>query len=638
MRVLTRESRPAVAALLTALVMAATTSEAWAQPGAPAVGANENVYQVVARRSELTITEQFSRVFECPNRIVRVDGFDPDVITVSALSPNRIRVLGEKTGVTTLVITDEFDNAYSIEVFVAGDVRHLQAYLRQLFPEDDVEAVKLNDSIVLRGVVTEPGHITQIVDVALEFSTKVLNQLEVAGVHQVQLNVKVMEVNRQKIRSLGFDFDVFTADGFVSVVIPSSLQETVQFAVLGSSTEFFGFVNALREENLLKILAEPQLVTTSGRPASILSGGEFPLPVAQGLGQVTLEWKEYGVRMEAVPIVLGNGRLRLDVSPEVSERDFTVAQTVNGQITPGLKTRRVNTQVEMRFGETLMIGGLISSNRIGETRKIPFLGELPWIGTAFRKVRYSDSESELMVLVTPHMVAPLQPHQVPHLGPGQFTDDPTDRELYLDGMLEVPLYGPECDGCGPMGAYGGYLEGGYGVGGYAGGGYGPGGCGAGGYGAGYCGDGCSPTTSIHEGMMLPEGGYLPEGYTPVDEMPRDSEYYQPAPPPALQERSQTADPESVNFRTSPKLPPLPGQTQSSTLPTGSSNQPANLGLIDPFRRQVRTGQAPVEVQSQQLQANPTSYAGGHSTTSTSQLDPQRNVAQTASQTSSPWSR
>src|SRR5690606_38184408 len=271
--------------------------------------ANENVFQVLTPRSELQIVEQFSRVFESPNRIVRVDGFDPDVITVSALSPNRIRVLGEKTGVTTLVITDEFDNAYSIEVFVAGDVRHLQAYLKQLFPEDDVEAVKLNDSIVLRGVVTEPSHITQIVDVALEFSTKVLNQMEVGGVHQVQLNVKVMEVARTKIRNLGINWFLNTQDTYLRST-PGNLQNivglttpfggpasfpfdpatinntAVQFAIMGTSEVFNGFVDALREENLLKILAEPSVVTTSGRPATILSGGEFPLPVAQGLGQV----------------------------------------------------------------------------------------------------------------------------------------------------------------------------------------------------------------------------------------------------------------------------------------------------------------------------------------------------------------
>src|SRR5690606_12715882 len=110
---------------------------------------------------------------------------------------------------------------------------------------------------------------------------------------------------------------------------PATINNTaVQFAIMGTSEVFNGFVDALREENLLKILAEPSVVTTSGRPATILSGGEFPLPVAQGLGQVSLEWKDYGVRMEAVPIVLGNGRLRLDVAPEVSERDFSVAATV----------------------------------------------------------------------------------------------------------------------------------------------------------------------------------------------------------------------------------------------------------------------------------------------------------------------
>src|SRR5690606_36668617 len=233
--------------------------------------------------------------------------------------------------------------AYSIEVFVAGDVRHLQAYLKQLFPEDDVEAVKLNDSIVLRGVVTEPGHITQIVDVALEFSTKVLNQMEVGGVHQVQLNTKVREVQRTRMRQLGFNFLINTSDTYFSrrpggIVGLNSLEtpfggpatvgltglnnSTVQFAIMGASEVFNGFIDALRNENLLKILVEPNLVTTSGRPATILSGGEFPILLTQSLGTTTFEYREFGVRMEAVPIVLGNGRLRLDVAPEVSERDF----------------------------------------------------------------------------------------------------------------------------------------------------------------------------------------------------------------------------------------------------------------------------------------------------------------------------
>ncbi len=388
-----RTGRLAFSSFLALWTLAALTAQVPAQQtGAPApvpadeppIRANENIFEVLTPRSELQITEQFSRVFECPNRIVRVDGFDPEVITVSALSPNRIRVRGEKPGVTTVVLTDEFDNSYSVEVFVTGDVRHLEAYLRKLFPEASVMAVKVNESVVLKGVVTEPQHITEIVDVATEFFPKVLNQMHVGGVHQVLLDVRVMEVARTKIRQLGFNFllngnktYVASTPGNVVTVAnlttpiggPSSTtfsgltNSAIQFAIMGSSEVFNGFVDALRNESLLKILAEPKLVTTSGRPATILSGGEFPILVPQSLGTVSIQWREFGVRMEAVPVVLGNGRLRLDLAPEVSERDFSNAVNIQGMVVPGITTRRVNTQVEMRFGETLMIGGLISTRK-----------------------------------------------------------------------------------------------------------------------------------------------------------------------------------------------------------------------------------------------------------------------------------
>ena len=166
-----RWGRSARKCLLASWLVAALTSTVSAQTAidSPELRANENIFEVLTPTSEIQIIEEFSRVFQCPNRIVRVDGFDPDVITVAALSPNRLRVRAERSGVTTVVITDEYDNSYSIEVFVAGDVRHLEAYLRQLFPEASVRAVKLNDSVVLKGVVTEPAHITEIMDVAAEF-------------------------------------------------------------------------------------------------------------------------------------------------------------------------------------------------------------------------------------------------------------------------------------------------------------------------------------------------------------------------------------------------------------------------------------------------------------------------------------
>lgn len=635
MQAMTREYRPAVAMVLTAILMAAATRQAWAQPQGPADGlrTNENVFRVETPRSELQITEQFSRVFESPNRIVRVDGFDPDIITISALSPNRIRVLGERTGVTTLVMTDEFDNAYTIEVFVTGDVRHLMAYLHQLFPEDEIQAVKLNDSVVLTGVVTEPGHITQIMDVAAEFSTKVLNQMHVGGVHQVQLNTKVMEVQRTKLRRLGFNFLVNSQSTYINsspgkivglsglstpiggpadVTLTGLNNSTVQFAIMGASEVFNGFIDALRNENLLKILAEPKLVTTSGRPATILSGGEFPILVPQSLGTTTIEYREFGVRLEAVPVVLGNGRLRLDVAPEVSERDFSNSVTVNGFVVPGITTRRVNTQVEMRFGETLMIGGLISSRKAGSTNKIPFLGELPWIGTAFRTVHFEDTETELMIIVTPHMVAPLQPHQVPPLGPGQFTDDPTDRELYLDGMLEVPLYGPECEGCQTGGPY----PGGFGYGGDV---YGP-----------------TPVDSGQNGLMLPleegqipdQSGYAPspQGYSP-EGLPVEGNTYESSPPGSQLPASEIpSDSGAESSNASPTPPALPGQVET----TSGSNLPASLGLINPFRTQVRTGESSVETQTRRLDVNATSATGSAPLRAASLFRPRQDTTQTAS--------
>ncbi len=191
------------------------------------------------------------------------------------------------------------------------------------------------------------------------------------------------------------------------------------------------------------------LVTTNGQPANLLSGGEFPILVPQSLGTVTIQWKEFGVRLTAVPILLGNGRVRLNLQPEVSQKDFSNAVSTGGLTVPGLTTRRVNTSVEMRFGETFMLGGLIEIQDTAQTFKTPFLGELPYIGAAFRRVSYQTTETELVILVTPVLAGAMSDSQMPPGGPGMFTDQPTDRELYWYGLLETPSYGGVCgSGCG----------------------------------------------------------------------------------------------------------------------------------------------------------------------------------------------
>lgn len=441
----------------------------------------DDIFQILAPRSSLSIVEKQTRVVELQSRIKVVDGFDPEVVTVTAIDPHRLRLRALKPGVTNLSLTDEFGTSFTVELFVEGDIRELQAHLQRLFPGAAIEAIKIRDSIVLRGWVTEPDQIPQVVAIAETFAANVHNQMAVAGESLVQLNVRVMEAQRSKLRNLGFNF-LAVGQQYYAASTPGSLvpiaevtlpfggpptilteasalaNPTMQFAITGTRDIFQGFIEAAQRKSLLKILAEPKLVTTSGRPASLLSGGEFPILVPQGLGTATIEWREFGVRMEAVPIVLGNGRLRLDIAPEVSERDFSNSVELSGTVVPGLTTRRVNTQVEMRFGDTLMIGGLISSRNNGTRQEIPFLGEMPGLGMLFSREEYEEGETELLILVTPHLVSPMAPGQVPPGGPGLNSDVPGAREFYHDGLLEVDSFGASFDsakypppGPGPIG-------------------------------------------------------------------------------------------------------------------------------------------------------------------------------------------
>lgn len=417
----------------------------------------EPLFHVKEKKSKFQLVEQFSKIIETDTRIAEARDFDSTIINVAPISVNRLRVSALKPGITTINIVDEQNQMFTVEVFVTGDVRHLQAYLTRLFPSSSVDAVEVQDAIVLRGWVTQPEHITEMIEIAEQFYPKVLNQMQVGGVQQVLLKVKVMEVQRTKARQMGFNFIFDGNDGFFTstpgqltpiagigmggISVGGVADPTITFGIINSSSVFQGFLEALKTEGLLKIKAEPSLVTTNGRPATLLNGGEFPILVPQTLGVTTVQWREFGVNMSAVPIILGNGRLRLELQPEVSERDFSNSVQVGGIVVPGLTTRRVNTQVEMKFGQTLMLAGLISRRDTAATQKLPWLGEYPVIGTFFSRKRYEESETELIVLVTPEYVSPLEADTPVPGGPGDDTTVPTDKELYFDGMMELPKYG-----------------------------------------------------------------------------------------------------------------------------------------------------------------------------------------------------
>jgi pilus assembly protein CpaC len=428
---------------------------------------NAMVYRVATKNSQLTITEKEARLLELPARIKTVDGFDPAIVKITTVNNfHQVRMLALAPGFTTITLVDEHGQGYAVDVLVNGDVKQFQALIRQAAPGSSVQAIKVKDAVLLLGWVDQAGQATKIVELAEMHFSKVLNYLQVSGVQTIMLRVRMMEAQRSKIRALGFNFLERSNSGFVTS-LPGSIVSaatgnssgsasslltpalatanpagiTGAFGVISNNNSFIGIIEALKQENLLTILAEPNLTTTNGRPANFLDGGQFPVPIPQGLGTVSIQYKSFGVQLEFVPTILSSGRLRMQVSPEVSSKDFSNSVIVQGINVPSLITRRVNTEVEMNFGETLIIGGLISNQVTSTTSKIPFLGELPWIGAAFRRVNHNEAETELLVLVTPELVSPIDETQLPD-GPGRSTTSPTDRELYFNGYLETPRYAP----------------------------------------------------------------------------------------------------------------------------------------------------------------------------------------------------
>jgi pilus assembly protein CpaC len=393
-----------------------------------------------------------SRILTTEHKIPRLLVENQGLVRAQPIAPNQVQLSALKPGFTTLTVWDEQEGEHTIDLLVYGDARELENLLMTEFPEASLRVRPLPSSVVISGYVPRAEMVSRIVRMAEDYYPAVINNITIGGVQQVLLHVKLMEVSRTKLRRMGFDWANFNVDdGIVQNVagliseytiapgsVESTLGENVAFGVVDDNNAFFGFLEALRQYNLVKVLAEPTLVTVSGRPASFSSGGEFPILVPQSLGTVSIEYRQFGTRVDFVPIVLGNGRVRLEVRPQVSEVDPSRSVTINNTTVPGLRTRWVDTGVEMQAGQTLALAGLIQTQIESENKGIPWLSDLPWFGAMFRRVQEQNNEIELLILVTPEFVDALDAHDVPPCGPGQLTTSPKDVDFYWRGYMEVP--------------------------------------------------------------------------------------------------------------------------------------------------------------------------------------------------------
>ena len=410
-----------------------------------------------SKRLELVVGK--SVILKSPDKVKRISVAAPEVADFKLLSPYEIYITAKAAGITNLTLWHNKKVVSIYDLEVSYDISRLKQKLNEILPEEtELRVLATHDSITLSGKVSSLANLSQVKALAEAFApkNKVIDLVQIAGVHQVMLEVRVAEMSRSLGKRLGFnfafhtsggDFGVSTLGGLTSVTQPSEGQVgagpldllispavNALFRFVDGNKTWTGFVDALKEDGLVKILAEPTLLALSGQTASFLAGGEFPVPVPQDTDVVTIEYKRFGAELFFTPTVLSENKISINVAPSVSELDFSTAVQFGGFVVPGLRKRAASTVVELSDGQSLMIAGLLSETIRDNVQKFPILGDIPILGALFRSRQFQKNETELIIIVTPHLVKPLD--LAKQSIPTDFYIEPNDVEFYLLGKME----------------------------------------------------------------------------------------------------------------------------------------------------------------------------------------------------------
>jgi pilus assembly protein CpaC len=404
-------------------------------------------------------------------KIKTVTSPKPDAVLIKTVvgDPTTVLVIGQQPDVTRIELEDADGNKESFEVIVQADVEYLRTQLRRAVPTANVTVIPTSaNTVLLSGTLTHTDDGAIVRGLVQSVGFKWIDAMRVGGVQQVQLDVVIAQVNRTDLRNLTFNFlgsSKYAAGGSTTGGGVTTGQSTgasggvfpatagagsLLTGTPGSGTNlllgfvhnawgFQNFLEALKENGLAKLLAEPRLVTLSGRPANFLVGGQQAVPVAGGFSGVGVQFVPFGTTLSFLPIVRGNGRIYLEVSPSVSSLDASAGVTpAGGSLVPGRDINSVTTSVELESGQTFVLGGLIQHTVQANVTKVPCLGDLPWFGAFFRSVNYQDVEQEVLIIVTPWLVDAMSCNQRPKILPGEETRRPDNFELFLEGIIEAP--------------------------------------------------------------------------------------------------------------------------------------------------------------------------------------------------------
>jgi pilus assembly protein CpaC len=408
--------------------------------------------ETIATQGSVSLEVGKGRVIRLPRPAATVFVADPEIADVQAQSPSIVYLFGRRAGQTSLYAVDEDDQLLlRTQVSVEHNLSGLRQAVQQLLPGSRVSVSTVDGSIVLDGEVESPLQSQELRELAGRFlgeDETLLNRIRVAAPTQVHLRVRVAEVSREVMKQFGINWEALFnsgdfAFGLVSGRTVSDGLGNFLRAPEGANSAFGSWQNgndvvnaaldALAEEGLVNVLAEPNLTALSGETASFLAGGEFPIPIDSDNNGLTIEFKEFGISLAFTPTVLSADRISLRVRPEVSDLTDKGAINVNGLVIPALATRRAETTVELGSGQSFAIGGLMSTDIQSELSKYPGLGDVPVLGTLFRSTRFQSNETELVILVTPYLVRPVDEPVM--ASPTDGFRAPSDVERILEGRL-----------------------------------------------------------------------------------------------------------------------------------------------------------------------------------------------------------
>jgi pilus assembly protein CpaC len=426
-----------VSLLLASLITIFATSVARAQ---------ENSYKASFGQNKESISVNVlvgqSRVINFDRPVGRFSVSNPEIAEAVLVTPDQVLVNGKAFGQVNFIAWEQSGGQFLVfDVYVRANLSLIDSQIRALFPKDDIRLSQANGSVVISGSVSNAAMASQVQSVIEAAGFKTVNMLTspTANATQVQLQVRVAEVNRNKLRDYGTSFTSLpqggtggyvnsgpgptvlggTATSPAGAALDLIVQPALNLFIFNRQINTGAYLRMLRQEGAFRELAEPNLIAMNGQQASFLAGGEFPVPVLQtnlgGTGGITIVWKEYGVRLNFKPTIIDEDHIRLELEPEVSTIDFNNGVRFNNFVIPALRTRRAKTGVELRDGQSFALAGLLDNSETKTLSRIPIVSEIPVIGALFKSKNFEKKETELMFFVTAHLVKPVNTDDLPNM-------------------------------------------------------------------------------------------------------------------------------------------------------------------------------------------------------------------------------